>query len=35
MNHYAWVRGETVVQVHGDGPFEIVYVNLADDPTRK
>ena len=35
MNHYGWVKGETVVQVHGDGPFEVVYVNSADDPTKK
>jgi anti-sigma factor ChrR (cupin superfamily) len=35
MNHYAWAQGETVVQVHGDGPFEIVYVNPADDPSKK
>jgi quercetin dioxygenase-like cupin family protein len=35
MNHYAWAQGETVVQVHGDGPFEIVYVNPMDDPSKK
>ncbi len=34
MNHYAWAAGETVVQVHGDGPFEIVYANSADDPRK-
>ena len=27
MNHYAWTSGETVVQVHGQGPFAITYVN--------
>ena len=32
MNHYAWVTSETVVQVHGQGPFAITYVNPADDP---
>ena len=35
MNHYAWAKGETVVQVHGDGPFAITYVNPADNPTKK
>jgi quercetin dioxygenase-like cupin family protein len=34
MNHYAWATTETVVQVHGDGPFAIVYVNPADDPSK-
>lgn len=32
MNHYAWAKGRTVVQVHGTGPFAITYVNPADDP---
>ncbi len=34
MNHYAWATTETVVQVHGKGPFAIVYVNPADDPSK-
>jgi len=25
-------RGETVIQVSGIGPFEVNYVNAADDP---
>jgi quercetin dioxygenase-like cupin family protein len=32
MNHFAWAKGRTVVQVHGEGPFAITYVNPADDP---
>lgn len=33
MQHYAWsASGEAVVQVHGTGPFQITYVNPADDP---
>jgi hypothetical protein len=32
MKHYAWSRTETVLQIHGKGPFEIKYVNPADDP---
>jgi hypothetical protein len=27
-------RGETVVQVHGLGPFAITYVNQKRDPLR-
>lgn len=34
MKHYAWATGETVVQVHGTGPFKLVYVNPADDPSK-
>ncbi len=32
MNHYAWMPGETIIQVHGMGPFQIKYANPADDP---
>jgi len=32
MKHFAWTTGETIVQIHGAGPFEIKYVNPADDP---
>jgi len=32
MKHFGWVTGETVVQIHGEGPFKIKYVNPADDP---
>jgi len=35
MHHYAWADGPTVVQVHGMGPFQITYVNPADDPSAK
>lgn len=34
MNHYAWAKGETIVQVHGKGPFAITYVDAADDPRK-
>jgi ChrR Cupin-like domain len=33
MHHFAWAKGETVVQVHGAGPFQLTYVNPADDPS--
>jgi anti-sigma factor ChrR (cupin superfamily) len=35
MNHYAWTTGEAIVQVHGQGPFAITYVDPADDPSKK
>ncbi|HKW52090.1 MAG TPA: cupin domain-containing protein [Stellaceae bacterium] len=35
MNHYAWTTSETVIQVHGEGPFVLTYVNPADDPSKK
>ena len=33
--HFAKAKGETVVQIHGVGPWKVVYVNPADDPTQK
>ena len=35
MPHFAWAEGETVVQINGVGPFDVVYVNPADDPRKK
>ncbi|HEX8076232.1 MAG TPA: cupin domain-containing protein [Chthoniobacterales bacterium] len=32
MQHFAGTKAGCVVQVHADGPFEVVYVNPADDP---
>jgi hypothetical protein len=32
-SHYAMAKGETVVQIHGMGPFKLTYVNPADDPS--
>jgi quercetin dioxygenase-like cupin family protein len=34
VRHYAWAIGETVVQISGVGPFEVIYVNAADDPRK-
>ncbi len=31
-HHYAFSKAPTVVQVHGQGPFDIVYINPQDDP---
>ena len=35
MHHYAMAKGETVIQVHGTGPFAVTYVNPTDDPRKK
>ena len=32
MRHFGWNRGETVLQINSEGPFQIKYVNPADDP---
>ena len=32
--HYASAKGETVVQIYGQGPFLVNYVNPADNPTK-
>ncbi|HEY4284506.1 MAG TPA: cupin domain-containing protein [Chthoniobacterales bacterium] len=32
MKHFAWTTGDTVVQIHSEGPFKIKYVNPSDDP---
>lgn len=34
-NHFAWTKEETIVQVHGVGPWAINYVSPADDPRKK
>ena len=33
--HFAMAKGEAVVQIHGMGPWKVVYVNPADDPANK
>ena len=35
MHHFALSKTATVVQVHGNGPFQINFVNPADDPRKK
>lgn len=32
--HFAWNKTETVVQLHGTGPWGVTYVNPADDPRK-
>jgi hypothetical protein len=33
--HYVWFDEETVLQFHGMGPFDLKYVNPADDPRNQ
>jgi hypothetical protein len=35
MRHFGQVKGDTIIQVHGIGPFKVIYVNPADDPSAK
>jgi len=34
-HHWAVAKTHTVVQVHANGPFQLTYVNPADDPSKK
>ena len=33
--HYAYAETETVVQVQGSGPFDVVYIDPKDDPRNR
>jgi quercetin dioxygenase-like cupin family protein len=35
MPHHAWAPVETVVQINGVGPFDVVYVDPNDDPRKQ
>lgn len=35
MQHFGWFSEPSVIQVTGMGPFDINYVNSADDPRNK
>jgi hypothetical protein len=35
MKHFGWAEGETVLQLHGMGPWSIQYVNPEDDPRNQ
>lgn len=32
IHHYAFSKSGAVVQIHGEGPFDITYINPADNP---
>jgi uncharacterized protein DUF4437 len=32
MHHFAWMKGETILQLSSIGPWQVVYVDPADDP---
>jgi hypothetical protein len=34
-NHYAFTKTPTVLQLHGEGPFDLNYVNPDDNPEKK
>ncbi|MGH2373198.1 MAG: cupin domain-containing protein [bacterium] len=33
--HYVWFNEETVLQLHGVGPWSVTYVNPSDDPRNR
>ena len=33
--HYNIMKGETILQFHGIGPYDITYVNPADAPSGR
>jgi hypothetical protein len=35
VRHFASARGEVIVQIYGQGPFVVNYVNPSDDPSKK
>jgi len=35
MKHFVWVKGETIIQFHGEGPWTINYLNPDDDPRKE
>jgi len=34
MHHFAWTKDGAEIQINGMGPFALIYVNAADDPSR-
>src|SRR5262245_61009486 len=35
MTHFAWMTGETVLQLSSIGPWQVIYVDPADDRRKK
>ena len=34
VNHFAWMKGDTEIQLTTMGPWKLVYVNPKDDPSK-
>jgi hypothetical protein len=34
MKHFGWAKGETIIQLHGEGPWTVEYINPKDDPRK-
>lgn len=34
QNHYAMAKTAAIIQIHGEGPFDLSYVNADDDPAK-
>jgi hypothetical protein len=34
-HHFAWTKGETIVQIYGIGPWGFTYVDPKDDPRNR
>jgi len=34
VQHYAWFGDETILQLNSIGPWQVIYVNPADDPRK-
>ncbi|MGH9602279.1 MAG: cupin domain-containing protein [Terriglobales bacterium] len=34
MRHFAWHAPNSVIQIHGTGPFQLFFVNPAEDPRK-
>ena len=34
VHHYAFSKGPAVVQINAMGPFDIVYIDPKDDPSK-
>ena len=35
MRHFAMAKTDAMIQIHGQGPFALNYVNPADDPSKR
>ncbi len=35
VHHFAFTKAATILQIHGEGPFDINYLNPADDPRKE